>query len=187
MKSGIKKVIVSSLTAVLLLSGCGNNDVQRGLKFMEAKEYKEAEQAFEKSVQEGKNKAEAYRGLGMACFEQKKYKEAADAFKKVKENNGKETVTLYQLTGSSLLKAGQYKEAVEEFLKGIDLGTILIEREEKNAKDYSVKVREMRYNLIICYEKMGDWENARNTAESYLEDYPDDKEVEREADFLETR
>ena len=94
---------------------------------------------------------------------------------------------MYQLTGSSLLKSGQYKEAVKEFLKGIELGTILIEREDKKAEEYAIKVQEMRYNLIICYEKMGEWENARNTAEAYLDDYPDDKEVEREADFLETR
>lgn len=154
---------------------------------MEAKEYKEAEAAFQQSIQEGKNKVEAYRGLGMACFEQKKYKEAAEAFQKVEENGGKETVTLHQLTGSSLLKAGQYKEATQEFVKGIDLGTILIEREEKKGQDYAAKVKEMRRNLIVCYEKMGQWEDARNTAESYLEDYLDDQEVEREADFLETR
>ncbi len=179
--------MISTFIAVLFLSGCGNNNVQRGLKHMEAKEYKEAEAAFEQSIEEGKNKAEAYRGLGMACFEQKKYKEAAKAFQKVKENDGKETVVLHQLTGSSLLKAGQYKEAAEEFIKGIDLGRILMEQEEKKGQDYSVKVKEMRRNLIVCYEKMGQWEEARNTAESYLEDYPDDKEVEREADFLETR
>ncbi len=187
MKNKIKKIIISTLTAVIVLTGCGNNNVQRGLKYMEEKDYKQAAQAFEQSIEEGKNKIEAYRGLGMAYFEQKKYKEAAEAFQKVRENDGKETVTLHQLTGSSLLKAGQYKEATDEFLKGIDLGTILMEREEKKKEEYGIKVKEMRRNLIVCYEKMGEWENARDTAEAYLEDYPDDKEVEREADFLETR
>ncbi len=187
MKNKIKRILISTVAVMLFLSGCGINNVQLGLKHMEAKEYKEAEAAFQQSIQEGKNKVEAYRGLGMACFEQKKYKEAAEAFQKVEENGGKETVTLHQLTGSSLLKAGQYKEATQEFVKGIDLGTILIEREEKKGQDYAAKVKEMRRNLIVCYEKMGQWEDARNTAESYLEDYPDDQEVEREADFLETR
>ncbi len=187
MNARVKKVIVSSLAVMIMLSGCGNNDIQSGIKSMEAKQYKEAEEYFEKAVEEGKHVVEAYRGLGMAYFEQKKYKEASEAFQKVMEKGGKETVTLYQLTGSSLLKSRQYKEAVKEFLKGIELGTILIEREDKKTEEYAIKVREMKYNLIICYEKMGKWEDARNTAEAYLDDYPDDKEVEREADFLETR
>lgn len=187
MKNKIKRILISALTAVVFLSGCGNHSVQLGLKHLEVKEYKEAEAAFEQSIQEGKNKVEAYRGLGMACFEQKKYKEAADAFQKVRDHGGKETVALHQLTGSSLLEAGKYKEATQEFLKGIDLGTVLMEREEKKEQDYAAKVKEMRRNLIVCYEKMGQWEEARNTAEAYLEDYPEDEEVEREADFLETR
>ena len=48
-------------------------------------------------------------------------------------------------------------------------------------------IREMKYNEILCYEKLADWENARQKAEEYLSEYPDDEAVQKEAEFLETR
>mgnify|MGYP005802440131 FL=1 len=47
--------------------------------------------------------------------------------------------------------------------------------------------RELKYNEIICYEKLADWENAREKANEYLSEYPDDEAVRKEAELLETR
>ena len=47
--------------------------------------------------------------------------------------------------------------------------------------------KEMKYNLIVAYEKMEDWESAEVKLEEYLESYPNDKAAKKEAEFLETR
>lgn len=52
----------------------------------------------------------------------------------------------------------------------------------------SAKVlQEMRFNQIVCYEKLGDWENAKTKIAEYIQVYPDDADAQREAKFLETR
>ena len=45
----------------------------------------------------------------------------------------------------------------------------------------------IRYNIIVAYEKMEDWESAEVKLEEYLESYPNDKAAKKEAEFLETR
>lgn len=45
----------------------------------------------------------------------------------------------------------------------------------------------MRYNLIVSYEKLEDWGNAKQEVADYLENYPDDEAAQKEAAFLETR
>ena len=47
--------------------------------------------------------------------------------------------------------------------------------------------KEMKYNIIVAYEKMEDWESAEVKLEEYLESYPNDKAAKKEAEFLETR
>ena len=54
--------------------------------------------------------------------------------------------------------------------------------------DVSKKMKkEMKYNIIVAYEKMEDWESAEVKLEEYLESYPNDKAAKKEAEFLETR
>jgi len=45
----------------------------------------------------------------------------------------------------------------------------------------------MRFNQIVCYERLGDWENAKAKMTEYLQVYPDDAKAKREAKFLQTR
>ena len=55
-------------------------------------------------------------------------------------------------------------------------------------EDNSEKMtKEMRFNMIVAYEKMGDLESAKVLLKEYLEDYPDDEDAKKEIEFLETR
>ena len=45
----------------------------------------------------------------------------------------------------------------------------------------------MRFNIIAAYEKLEDWENAKAKLAEYTEEYPDDEQAAKEAEFLETR
>ena len=61
------------------------------------------------------------------------------------------------------------------------------EKNSENGKDSAEMIQEMRYNEVVCYEKLADWENAKQKASEYLIEYPEDTAMEREAEFLETR
>ena len=40
---------------------------------------------------------------------------------------------------------------------------------------------------VVSYEKLGDWDNAKEKVSEYNEQYPGDSKAEKEAEFLETR
>ena len=41
--------------------------------------------------------------------------------------------------------------------------------------------------LITCYEKLGDFDTAKEKAKLYLEKYPDDALIQKEYEFLKSR
>ena len=119
---------------------------------------------------------DAWRGIGIAKWEQKDYKGARNAFRKALDNNAEKTGTIYNLIGNCDLKLGKAKEALNYYNLGLE------------QDDVSKKMKkEMKYNIIVAYEKMEDWESAEVKLEEYLESYPNDKAAKKEAEFLETR
>lgn len=106
----------------------------------------------------------------------KDYKGARNAFRKALDNNAEKTGTIYNLIGNCDLKLGKAKEALNYYNLGLE------------QDDVSKKMKkEMKYNIIVAYEKMEDWESAEVKLEEYLESYPNDKAAKKEAEFLETR
>ena len=67
-----------------------------------------------------------------------------------------------------------YQGAIEYFQSGIAMEEVTNEQE-------------LLQNLVIAYEKSGDFSSAKTTMEQYLEDYPDDEDAQREYIFLCTR
>ena len=47
--------------------------------------------------------------------------------------------------------------------------------------------KQMRYQTVICYEKTAQWEQAKECAQEYIADYPEDDKMDREYKFLESR
>lgn len=175
----MKRATLLALTvSACLLTGC-TNALKDG-------NYKEAVTAFQKAVDEGKKTAEAYRGLGMAYYEQEDYASAKDAFEKALAAGGEKNQVIYNLLGICGMKLNDYNYALEQFNQGISLsqnsGTSM-----ENAESFSEVLQEMRFNQIVCYEKLGDWENAKTKIAEYIQVYPDDADAQREAKFLETR
>ena len=92
------------------------------------------------------------------------------------------------------MKLTDYQGAVNNFNAGI----LVSENEKKNKTgdaetgkeedtDYTEVLKEMRYNLIVSYEKLEDWDNAKAKLEDYVTAYPDDEKAAKEAEFLKTR
>ena len=136
-----KKVIIGILVALCMtVTGCAGS-VKKGTKYLEEKDYKNAEVEFQDAVDKKKNLGEAYRGLGLCYWEQKKYEKAEKALENGQELSG---------VGKELLK-------------------------------------EMAYNLVVAYEKAGDYQSAKEKLDSYLKANPDDKKALKEQEFLNTQ
>ena len=61
------------LAAGILLAGCGKNPYDQGMEALESGAYEEAAAQFQQAVEEEKNTADSYRGLGLALWEQADY------------------------------------------------------------------------------------------------------------------
>lgn len=164
------------LVFALSLTGCLSNPYKSGIKALEEKDYKEAAAQFEKAVEKEKNKADSYRGLGIALWESKDYEGAKKAFEQALKEGAKQTGTLYNFLGSCELRAGDADKAREYFEKGLE--------DENNSDEL---VQEMRFNQIAACEKTGDIETAKSLIKEYVADYPEDEKAAKEAEFLETR
>ena len=74
------KRIIPLILACMMLAGCGQNVYKKGVESLENKDYVAAQENFQKAVEDKKNVADSYRGLGIAYYEQEKYKDALAAF-----------------------------------------------------------------------------------------------------------
>ena len=159
----------------ILLCGCSGN-VKNGKAFLEEAKYEEAKECFEKDIEKGKHLDKANYGKGIACFELGEYEIAITCLNEAAKEGIKQDAVFYDFLGACYIETEQYKEAVEIYKKALD--------DEKITDELK---QETRYNLIVSYEKSGDWENAKKEMNKYVKDYPDDARVKREAEFLETR
>ncbi len=172
----MKKIsLLVTVLAVCLMTGCANR-LEKGVKHLENGEYEEAITWFEEQIENGKELGEAYRGIGIAQFEIGDYEASKEAFEQAVQNGTKETVSLYHLLGTCCLELELYEEALNYYEKGVAM------------KDVSGEVlREMQFNIIGLYEKLGDWDSAKVKVQEYLNQYPEDEAALKEAEFLKTR
>ena len=171
----IKCVLLTVIVAVLVF-GCGKNPAKQGVEYLEDGEYKKAIEQFEEAIEKEKNVGDAYRGIGIAKWEMEYYEGACEAFKNALENDAKKTGTIYNFLGSCELKLDHPEKALNFYNLALE--------DEDNSEEME---QEIRYNIIAAYEQTGDWESVKVKLEEYLEDYPDDEDAKKEAEFLETR
>ena len=173
MKRG--KALLAIFSAGLLLTACGNPS-KKGVEYLEKGEYDQAVEQFEQAIERIRIPEMPGEESALWKWEQKDYKGARNAFRKALDNNAEKTGTIYNLIGNCDLKLGKAKEALNYYNLGLE------------QDDVSKKMKkEMKYNIIVAYEKMEDWESAEVKLEEYLDSYPNDKAAKKEAEFLETR
>lgn len=81
---------------------------------------------------------------------------------------------LYNSLGICLMHQQKYADAVEAFQSGIGMG----------GSDY---LQELRFNLIVANEYLGNFPQAKTMMQEYLQSYPDDARAKKENEFLKTR
>lgn len=168
-------ILILLLSITLGTTGCVKNPAEEGVLLLQEHKYKEAIQEFEKAVEKEINIADAYRGIGIAKWELRDYEGARDSFQKALKNEAVPTATLYNFLGVCELQLNNHQKALSYFRIGMA------------AECSEELLREMRYNEIVCFEALGEWESAKAKLQEYVADYPDDERASKEAEFLETR
>ncbi len=81
---------------------------------------------------------------------------------------------IYNQLGLCDLQIGEYEGALAAFQAGI-------------AMEGNSLMQSLKFNEIVAYEYLGDFNQAKVLMQKYLETYPDDARARREYEFLETR
>ncbi len=161
---------------VVMLTGCIVNPYKDGIEALENGRYEEAAKEFKEAVKKEQNKADSYRGLGIALWETEDYDGAKKALETALKEGTEKTGTICNLLGNCELQSGNMKEAIAYFEEGLSL--------KGNSDEL---IQSMRFNCIFAYEKLGDMNTAKSLLADYTADYPEDEAAVKEAQFLEKR
>ena len=145
------------------------SQTQKGMMYYFMGEYEEARQILEKEKNGGK---QAVTYLGMTYEKLGDYNYACSLY-----NNyllSQKDAALYNQLGLCKMQMGDYEAALTAFEEGM-----LVEN--------CPCIQNLKFNQIVAYEYLGQFDKAKVLMESYLLTYPDDEEAKREYDFLKTR
>lgn len=172
----MEKRIIIGLLAVMLLAfaGCKSN-TEEGTALLNEGDFASATEKYQAAIEDGKELAESYRGLGICYFEQERYEEALAAFEQSLNEGTEATATLYNLCGVSALKIGNAQHALFYFEEG------------QTFEASEELLKEMAFNVIVCYEMLDEYELAKEAVDDYLSKYPDDEKALKEQEFLSTQ
>ena len=85
-----------------------------------------------------------------------------------------EDATLYNQLGMCKLQMEEYEEALAAFQTGMQL-------------ENCPCLQSLKFNEIVAYEYLGEFQKAAILMDSYMLTYPDDEDAKREQEFLKTR
>lgn len=150
-------------------------DYELGTVYYYLEDYENAKSRLEQAKSDGKKEdartvlmlGKTYEKLGDSNY-------AAGVYNQYIENVGPNP-EMYNQLGLCKLEVGEYEAALNAFDSGLAI-------EEGNDV-----VQQLRFNRIVAYEYLGDFEKAASLMNQYLESYPDDGQAAREYEFLRTR
>ncbi|MDD6451932.1 MAG: tetratricopeptide repeat protein [Lachnospiraceae bacterium] len=135
------------------------------------KDYKNAIRYYKRALD--KDLPEARIDLARAYLASNE-KEKAEAEIASYQKSEKETAKSLNAIGELQMTEEKYGDALKSFQKGLKM------------KDSEMD-RALRKNEIIALEYTGDFHKAKKQCESFIKDYPEDPDMTREYQFLETR
>lgn len=144
-------------------------ETQKGMMYFFLGEYEQARQILEKEKNSGKQ-AVAY--LGMTYEKLGDYNYACSLYNNYLLSNA--DASLYNQLGLCKMQMEEYEAALTAFQEGMKV-------------ENCPCMQSLKFNEIVAYEYLGEFEKAKVLMESYLLTYPDDEEAKREQEFLKTR
>ena len=199
--SGDLEGAIATYSAVLDFQEDVNSYLARGMLYVEAKDAEKAEADLNKALKETKDpliKGIIYDVVGdtekaKQCFQEAKdagnvealfylagiYEKAGDAnyamiLLEEYIASGKAGAEGYLTVARQYFEAGSYAEALNTIQAGISLGN-------------SGVLKSLLQEEIACYEKLSDYDAAKEKAAAYLEQYPEDAVIQKEYEFLKSR
>lgn len=117
----------------------------------------------------------SYFYLGQMSEAKEDYVSAVENYDKYIQNPAQGSLGIvYERMGSCYVKMDDMEKALEAYQKGI-------EKADADSK------KALLFGVTALYEQQGDFETAKKYAEEYVGLYPEDEDMKRELDFLETR
>ncbi len=151
------------------------SDFEKGSVYYYLEDYENAKNYLEEAKSDGKREdAETVLMLGKTYEQLGNSNYAAGVYKLFIEQNDPNPA-IYNQLGLCKLELGEYEAALNAFDSGLAV-------EENNDC-----VQQLRFNQIVAYEYLGQFEKAAALMNGYLESYPDDAQAVREYEFLRTR
>ena len=178
------------LALIGLFSGCGRAGVcvvQAGMDEMLAGNFTEAVRLFEEAIETQQYEELAWRGIGLIRFRMSEFEEAANALQIALDLGAEETPIIYHIIGSVAMRRQDYEAAIDSFTRGVFVGEQRTMQGLAEEMDAAIVMQEMRFNLVVLYQELREWEIAREYAIEYLIHHPDCELMRREMEFLESR
>lgn len=167
------------LNDALQLSGSSGEDYyNRGMIYVDLQDYTNAADILNKSYDKGYKAA--LLGLGELSYTQQDYDTALTYYGKyfdevdISSVDASLAAKAYNQYAAVLLAKGEYEKAAQACESGLTYN----DRESDAA---------LSFNLIVSYEHLEQWEDAYNTAKTYVSKYPEDTKGQKEYQFLESR
>ena len=167
------------LNDALQLSGSSGEDYyNRGMIYVDLQDYTNATDMLNKSYDKGYKAA--LLGLGDVSYTQQDYDTALTYYGKyfdevdISSVDASLAAKAYNQYAAVLLAKGEYEKAAQACESGLTYN----DRESDVA---------LSFNLIVSYEHLEQWEDAYNTAKTYVSKYPEDTKGQKEYQFLESR
>lgn len=167
------------LNDALQLSGSSSEDYyNRGMIYVDLQDYTNAADMLNKSYDKGYKAA--LLGLGEVSYTQQDYDTALTYYEKyfdevdISSVDASLAAKAYNQYAAVLLAKGEYEKAAQACESGLTYN----DRESDAA---------LSFNLIVSYEHLEQWEDAYNTAKTYVSKYPEDTKGQKEYQFLESR
>ena len=167
------------LNDALQLSGSSGEDYyNRGMIYVDLQDYTNAADMLNKSYDKGYKAA--LLGLGEVSYTQQDYDTALTYYGKyfdevdISSVDASLAAKAYNQDAAVLLAKGEYEKAAQACESGLTYN----DRESDAA---------LSFNLIVSYEHLEQWEDAYNTAKTYVSKYPEDTKGQKEYQFLESR
>lgn len=165
----------SYLSSALKNHGDSMTDYEKGMVYYYLEDYENAKTCLEKAQSDARKEdadivlmiGKTYEQLGDSNY-------AASVYHQYIENVGPHP-GMYNQLGLCKLEAKEYEAALNAFDSGLAIET-------DNAY-----VQQLRFNQIVAYEYLGEFERAASLMNGYLASYPDDAQAVREYEFLRTR
>ena len=171
-KYGLNKTAKALLEQGLSLKTYNGSDLNsKGMLYFYLGDYDNARNFFDRARESGCKEA----SLNVARIDMiiENFTEALGAYNYY-ESNVKKTAYVYNQKCVANIELGNYEDAIRNIEAALEIAD-------------SRELKEILYNQVVAYEKMGDYEKAFSLATAFVEKYPDDEAGQAEYRFLTTQ